>query len=233
MKPVIGVDGCPGGWIAAVWGVGLDFHLCPTFTDILALAGEPIAVDMPIGFDSVCSPGGREAERAARATLERGRKSSVFPSPARAVIAANPATLAEANAINVANSNPPKRLSAQCFGLMKKLVELDLLMTPDLQQRVFESHPELAFWAMSGEKSVAPSKKTPEGHRIRLNLLRGAGLPLPEVLPVFSASRVARDDILDACACAWVARRILEKKHFCFPANPPMDAKGLRMEINA
>jgi predicted RNase H-like nuclease len=44
---------------------------------------------------------------------------------------------------------------------------------------------------------------------------------------------VGADDLLDACACAWSARRIAEGRAVRFPADPPQDARGLRMAIHA
>ena len=102
-----------------------------------------------------------------------------------------------------------------------------------------KSHPELAFWAMNGGNPLPLPKKikgkvSVPGIELRRELLTRAGFPMHRLPPVhYRRIDVGADDLIDACACAWVARRILEKKHFCFPANPPMDAKGLRMEINA
>ena len=61
-----------------------------------------------------------------------------------------------------------------------------------------------------------------------------SGFPLAR-LPVPATARmdVGADDLLDACACAWSASRIAEGRAFAFPQNPPRDARGLRMEINA
>ena len=58
--------------------------------------------------------------------------------------------------------------------------------------------------------------------------------------PHFLASRPFRpgeageDDFLDACACAWTARRVLTGEAVRFPdGDPPTDPRGLRMEIRA
>jgi predicted RNase H-like nuclease len=61
-----GVDGCPGGWIAAfVRPVGDDGALAvfTRFADVLAAAQRPaiVAVDIPIGLPERASAGGREA----------------------------------------------------------------------------------------------------------------------------------------------------------------------------
>ncbi len=50
MIPVVGVDGCPGGWIAVRWGEAVTHQLCRSFAEVLAMDAAVIAVDMPIGF---------------------------------------------------------------------------------------------------------------------------------------------------------------------------------------
>lgn len=45
-----------------------------------------------------------------------------------------------------------KSLSRQAFEIISKIREVDDLMTPELQTRVFEVHPELSFW---GSKWIA------------------------------------------------------------------------------
>ncbi|MGL4527642.1 MAG: DUF429 domain-containing protein, partial [Aestuariivirga sp.] len=102
-----------------------------------------------------------------------------------------------------------------------------------------EVHPELAFWAMNGEQPLSLPKKTkgrpdPAGQALRRDLLRRAGFPLHHLPEAAYRQRdVGADDLIDACACAWSARRILEGRSLRFPADPPRDARGLRMEINA
>ncbi len=41
------------------------------------------------------------------------------------------------------------------------------------------------------------------------------------------------DDVLDACACALTAARIFKGEAMRFPETPPLDRRGLRMEILA
>lgn len=234
MRTVIGVDGCRAGWIAAVWGETIECRLCLDFSAVLALTGEIIAVDMPIGFLDVVEDGGRTAEREARKMLSGSRKSSMFSSPCRAVVEANPATYAKAVALNMRHSQSrKKKLTQQSFNLIRKMHDIDCLMTPAHQSRVFEVHPELAFCLMNDECSIAEKKRTSTGRKIRLELLKKAGFPVPEQLPAFSSRAVEANDLVDAFACAWAARRILEKRARRWPDNPPRDAKGLRMEINA
>ncbi|WP_164198380.1 DUF429 domain-containing protein, partial [Stenotrophomonas maltophilia] len=61
----------------------------------------------------------------------------------------------------LATSDPPRKVSKQAFFLFAKIREIDQLMRADpaLARRVFEVHPELAFWRLNGEKAVALPKK--------------------------------------------------------------------------
>lgn len=233
MTPVVGVDGCPGGWIAVRWGENVSHHLCRSFAEVMALDAAIIAVDMPIGFPQ---GSGRAAEREVRQRLG-DRQSSVFAVPSRAAVMC--ADYREACTANLASSDPPKKVSKQIFHIFPKMREIDALMTPELQSRVVEVHPELAFWAMNGAASLALPKKVkgqPHGPGLELRkaLLGKAGFPLASLPPVaYRRADVGADDLIDACACAWSARRLLEGRAVSFPADPPRDARGLRMAISA
>ena len=233
MTPVVGVDGCPGGWIAVRWAEIVTHHLCRSFAEVLAMDATVIAVDMPIGFPQ---GSGRAAEREVRSRLGE-RQSSVFSVPSRAAVMC--LDYREACAANLAASDPPKKVSKQIFHIFPKMREIDALITPELQSRVVEVHPELAFWAMNGERPLALPKKVKgqpnaPGLELRKALLAKAGFPLAELpAPSYRRAAVGADDLIDACACAWSARRIATGTSCRFPADPPLDGRGLRMEINA
>lgn len=231
---VAGVDGCPAGWIAVTWDGGptLASHLCRSFAEVMALTAMIIAVDMPIGLPE---SSGRPPERAVRQRLGE-RQSSVFAVPSQAAIYCD--DYAEACRVNLLHSDPPRKVSKQCFHLFPKMREIDALITPELQARVFESHPELAFWVMNGETPVPLPKKLKSapygpGLDLRRALLRRAGLPIDDLKPGYRRRDVGADDILDACACAFVAWRILNGRSMRFPQDPLRNPRGLRMEINA
>lgn len=231
---VAGVDGCPAGWIAALWdGAGqLTSQLCPSFAEVMALPARIIAVDMPIGLPE---RSGRPPEREVRAKLGE-RQSSVFAVPSEKAVYC--ADYAQACAVNLRHSDPPKKVSKQCFHLFPKMREIDALIAPDHQSRIFESHPELAFWMMNGETPLSLPKKVkgqpyPAGLDLRRALLRKNGVPVDGLVHDYRRRDVGPDDLLDACACTLVAWRILIGRSIRFPADPPLNAKGLRMEINA
>ena len=235
---VVGVDGCRGGWIAVFApfsGNHSEARLYRDFADILASNARIIAVDVPIGLPEIAIKGGRAACNEARSRLG-ARQSSVFSVPARAALAAG--SYREACAINLRHSDPPRKIAKQTFNILARIAEVDALMSPALESRVFECHPELAFWAMNDERPLAFPKKiksrpNAEGMALRRRLLARAGLEAPTRPARVPGISFAEDDLLDACACAVSARRIAAGEALTLPANPPRDARGLKMAITA
>jgi len=231
---VMGLDGCKAGWA----GVMVDLNgleaprraVFERFQDAFDWGAQVIAVDMPIGFQTQPSgPSGRACERAARQRLGP-RRSSVFPSPLRAALAAT--EYGEANRLNRAAGG--QGLSKQAFNLFPKIREIDALMTPELSRGViFETHPEVSFTVMSG----APAqhrKKTREGRDERLALLAREGLPQALFEPhPFKSALCPPDDLIDAGLCVLTAQRIAAGEAECLPADPPEDERGLIMAIHA
>ena len=235
---VSGVDGCPAGWVAVHWDGGADAkaELFESFAGLLQSQAEIIAVDMPIGLPETAGKVGRVCEVLTRQKLGQ-RQSSVFSVPSRA--AAWEEDYRRSCAVNLEHSDPPRKVSKQCFNLLPKIREIDVLITPQLQARIHEVHPELAFWALNGQHSLDLAKKVksranPDGLELRRKLLRQNGFPI-DTLKVgnWPKSKVGEDDILDACACAWSAMRIFRGENITLPPDPVRDGKGLRMEINA
>ena len=189
---------------------------------------------MPIGLPERAGYGGRAAENAVRPLLG-ARQSSVFSVPSRAAIAAS--AYRDACAIALATSDPPRKVSKLLFMLAPKIREVDELLRADkgAAERVFEVHPELAFWRMNGARALGEPKKVKgrphePGLALRRRLLLDAGLPAAAVNA--SPPRGAGpDDLLDALACAFVARRIRAGLAEPFPNPPPRDACGLPMAI--
>jgi predicted RNase H-like nuclease len=239
---VAGVDGCRAGWVCVLRQADPPFEaqafLAKSFDEILRHPAAPsvIAIDIPIGFPERIAGAGRDCDCAVRRVLGR-RASSVFAPPARAAL--RETDFRQACAAALAASDPPRQISKQMFHLFRKVCEVDGVMTPDLQARVFECHPEAAFWAMNGRAPLHEPKKLrgrihAPGLEARRTLLAEQGFSKT----FLEATHVPRkeggpDDLLDACACSWTAARIHRGGAMRFPASPPLDAKGLRMEILA
>ena len=234
---VAGVDGCRAGWIAAfVRRTGGDARLeiFPRFADVMAAAARVIAVDMPIGLPARAGYGGREAENLVRPLLG-ARQSSVFSVPSRAAIYAK--DYAHACRIAFETSDPPRKVSKQLFHIAPKIREIDESLRADAAsaKRVFEVHPEVAFWRLNGERALTEPKKVKgrlhsAGIELRQRLLMAAGLP-EAIVRGEVPKGAARDDLLDALACAAVARRIHGGQAQSFPHPPPRDDCNLRMAI--
>ncbi len=230
-----GVDGCPAGWIVALALLSashrlsrLRFVLCPHFEALLDLKPRPevIAIDMPIGLLDTPQPGGRDCDRLARRLL-RHRSSSVFSLPCRAVLQATHYDQVRGHG-----------MSRQAFGILPKIREVDDGMTPTLQTRVYEAHPELAFMHLAGAP-MQRNKKTVAGRTERWQALRRATRPLFTGLPsafdlalrTYKRRQVAQDDLLDACVLLKTGYRLATAQAQHLPTSPVLDAKGLRMEI--
>jgi predicted RNase H-like nuclease len=206
--------------------VEVRVQLSATFVQVLALGAAAIAVDMPIGLLERAAPGGRVCDRAARALLGRARASSVFSPPARPALVN--AGYADAMARNGGG------MSRQAYNILPRIREVDDAMSVPLQQRVFETHPELVFARLAG-KPLPQGKRSAAGVQARLRCLRriwGAALPdVDQVRGELGRRRVAVDDVLDACALASAARAIQRGDAQRVPAAPLLDARGLRVEI--
>ena len=225
---VAGVDGCKGGWLLVRANASgqlriEDISIVSTFRELIAATAEcaAVAVDIPIGL-AAHEP--RAADGEARKTIGP-RRSSVFPAPMRAVLAAS--TYDEAGALSLAACG--KKLSKQAFAILPKIREADEAMTPPLQERVREVHPEVSFWALNSYQPLEHAKLKRDGAAERLRLLTPAFQD--DVASMDVPRGAKRDDLYDACAAAWTAGRIAYGAARRLPAEPPRDERGLRMEI--
>ncbi|SAK71894.1 hypothetical protein AWB79_04003 [Caballeronia hypogeia] len=234
---LLGVDGCKAGWfVVRQCGQSGDLFtsVVSRFADVLA--GEHthaiVAVDMPIGL---ASDGMRACDALARKLLGRPRASSVFSPPARAALAAS--DYQEACEINYAACG--KRIAIQAFHIGKKIREVDdvLRANPDASARVFEVHPELSFMHLrmqTGGPShgLRESKARAAGFELRHALLvRTFGSAVDTALGARKPAQASQDDVLDAFALLWSARRIASGDAFHVPDAIETDAAGIRMAI--
>jgi predicted RNase H-like nuclease len=234
-----GVDGCPAGWIVVfVRAAGDDMcvRIVPRFDDVLCAAEAPaiVAVDVPIGLPEKVGIGGRAAENAVRPLLG-ARQSSVFSVPSRTAIHA--LDYREACRLAAETSDPPRKVSKQLFNIAPKIREVDACLrdNPAAATRVFEVHPELAFWRLNGERPLTEPKKVKSrchepGLALRRGLLIAAGLPRAAI-EAAAPKGAGPDDLLDALACAAVARRLHAGLARPFPDPPRRDRFNLPMAI--
>ncbi|MBT3832010.1 MAG: DUF429 domain-containing protein [Gammaproteobacteria bacterium] len=189
-----GVDGCAGGWMLA--SMGQPVELFGSFGALLkAHPKKTLLVDIPMGLPDKFP---RDVEPQARKLLP-GRSGSLFPVPCRQAVYAS----SYEDACKTNSRYLGKKLSRQTWNICSKIREVDQILCSDasLQDRVYESHPELAFYLLSAE-GPRHSKKTRDGIAERLNILATYYEPVHEyydlALQKYPRKLVARDDVLDA-----------------------------------
>jgi predicted RNase H-like nuclease len=214
----------------------MQLRIVSHFADLLRGPEAPaiVAVDMPVGLPERTGRGGRAAESSVRSLLG-ARQSSVFSVPSRAAIYADDYATACRRALET--SDPPRKVSKQLFNIAPRIREIDAVLRADSLAvlRVFEVHPEVAFWRLNGGRALMEPKKIRNrpyeaGLALRRGLLIGAGLPA-EVVNAAPPRGAGTDDLLDALACATIARRLHCGQARPFPDPPPRDAFGLAMAI--
>lgn len=227
MSFVLGVDGCRAGWLALRLDLerpAIEAVVVESWPALPTAETAMVAVDMPVGL---AEAGPRDCDIAARQLLPPGRKSSVFPPPRRYMLACPDWRAAQ----DLGKAREGVGLSKQAWNISAKIRELDEALAPTDQARVREVHPELVFHRLNDWRALPPKRK-PEGQAARLALLRQAGLPsIAPWLDRFPRQAAGRDDVIDAAACAYAARRLLSGEAERLPPEPPRDGRGLRMEI--
>lgn len=228
-----GVDGCPEGWIAASLDLDTGRVTGKVFPpDAVSLLQDSsvavTAIDIPIGLPSGTR---RKVDSEARSRLGP-RASSVFPAPARATLTAG--TYLEACAVSQAACG--KSMSQQAYGILPKIKAVDALLRQDLslRERVIEVHPELSFFFWADQKPMRYPKRSGFGFVERFELVRSVfGRAAEEIREAVPQSAAGDDDILDALAALWTARRIHSGDAVRLPAVEERDECGLPMQMLA
>ena len=165
-----------------------------------------MAIDIPIGLPE---SGPRACDQATRARLGP-RRSSVFPAPIRAVLAAR----SQQEASVIGRGVDGRGISCQCWNIMPKIREIDDLLRqrPDLQAHIREVHPELGFCALSGRPLSHP-KRTRAGSEEHLALVETvyAQETIRFAISDCRPRGAKADDVLDALAALWSAGRASQR----------------------
>ncbi|WP_267897562.1 DUF429 domain-containing protein [Cellulomonas rhizosphaerae] len=218
MVRVLGVDACKAGWVGIeLDGVAVRASFAPTIADLVAVVGrelDVVAIDIPIGLPD---RSGRTADTLARRGLGR-RGSTIFMTPVRSAVveedydAANRAARAATGA----------GISRQAHGLRVKILDVDAYRAV-APVRLVEVHPELSFTRMTGQ--VLPRKTSWAGAAARRTALAAEGVVLDDSLGL-AGQMAAVDDVLDAAAAAWSARRVAAGLAESYPAQPEVFSDG-------
>ncbi|MEO1151942.1 MAG: DUF429 domain-containing protein [Pseudomonadota bacterium] len=234
---VLGVDGCPHGWVLALLSLetnAVTLGFVPHFDQVIAhrsahaKTSRAVVVDMPIGLRDW---GRRACETEARKTLKR-RSSSIFACPRRPMLDFE--TYEQANAWGKSGGKDSGGgLSKQAWFLLPKIREIDDLITPTDQDWLCEGHPEVAFTRVNGAPCSFP-KSDSDGLLERQVLLARAGLrhlgPQLEATRSGSPFRHSTDDLLDALIMAVTAKARIDGDAWCL-GDDQTDARGLKMQI--
>ncbi len=208
---VLGVDGCRGGWVGVVLEDDEEpVAMFAASIGALAEATGPvtaIGIDIPLHLNHDAD---RPCDAAAR-KLIAPCGSRVFNAPVRDVLSAK--TYDEA--LRISRQRCGKGISKQTWHLVPKIAEVGAWFV-GAPCPVYEVFPEAAFGAMVG-RVVSERKRSRDGEEIRRRALDAQWVAPPARL-----SGVGRDDLLDACAVAWSARRLAHGEGACVPDLPPI-----------
>ena len=196
-----GIDGCPGGWVAARL---IDGSVTWATTPVdgigeLVRRDSVTGIDMPIGL---LDAGRRDCDALARGELP-GASARVFTTPPRAVLELGPMAPNEI-AQDTCRNLMGVGVSRQALHLAPRILALDALLAADRSLVAVEVHPELSFAALAGR--VLDRKASPDGRQQRRDALR----PWLHDVDRLLAERprgVPVTDALDALAALWSAVR--------------------------
>ena len=224
-RVVAGVVPCRSGWLVAsakLQGVTIAPEEPRVFSSFIDVVDEKpafsvIALYAPIGFLDKARQGGRTCDREARSLLGRRWGATVRSAPAWPVFGKR-------------RSRHVRRLHVVTAALLPRYAEVAEEIAPYHQRVVYEVHPELSWYQLNKDRPVRHRKGSPAGRRERRKLLKSR-LPGAERIIDAQLPGVKTEQLLDAAACLWTARRILARAATRIPTDPEWDSQGLRMEI--
>jgi predicted RNase H-like nuclease len=223
---VLGADVCSRGWVGATTAPGgTQAYFGRTIGDLVTAVEadgriDVMAIDIPIGLPDNSI---RRADELARAAAGH-RWQSVFMTPVRDALLAGDHVTAVAINRRLAGTG----VSRQAYGLRSKIFEVEAWVR-DCGRTVVEAHPEVCFATMAGSP-LTTRKKTWAGAEQRRKLLDGNGVRLKADLGM-AGEMAAVDDILDAAATLWTARRLVTGEARSMPESPEVFSDGIECAI--
>ena len=219
MPLIIGIDGCKSGWFSVWENQDKSIH-SSVFSNLNELKNFfknesqlIVGIDMPVVLSEVIP---RQADQLARKLLSK-KASSVFTAP-------TPEMLDQPNyekASLVSKKLFGKSMSLQSWYLFPKIKDVQTMIHHEDMQ-IYEIHPELSFRAMNNEQVILESKKSHEGFAIRNSLLtmHFKNFIFEEIRRQYARKDVMDNDILDALAVLWSAKRIQSNQASFLPQAP-------------
>lgn len=225
----IGIDGCKGGWIAAIMKDGQwNVEKVSSLKELIEKYSQfdecllDMAIGLPEDLDDI------RPDRFARKIIPE-KASSIFPVPCRQAVYAG----TDEEAININEKILGKRLSRQSLAIIGKMKEIDVFLEqfPKYKNRICESHPEVCFSKLNGA-TVLSKKAALEGAKERIEILSSyTNLTWEMILEMKQQLRCNYDDILDACVLAVTANLVSQGYGETIPAHPMKDRRGLIMQM--
>lgn len=219
MSLIIGIDGCKSGWFSVWENQDKSIHSA-VFSNLNELKNFfknesqlILGIDMPVVLSEVIP---RQADQLARKLLSK-KASSVFTAP-------TPEMLNQPNyekASLVSKRLFGKSMSLQSWYLFPKIKDVQTMIHHEDMQ-IYEIHPELSFRAMNNEQVILESKKTHEGFALRNALLsmHFKNFIFEDIRNQHARKDVMDNDILDALAVLWSAKRIQSNQASYLPQAP-------------
>jgi len=216
---IIGIDGCKSGWFSIWENQDKSIH-SSVFSNLNELKNFfknesqlILGIDMPVVLSEVIP---RQADQLARKLLSK-KASSVFTAP-------TPEMLDQPNyekASLVSKRLFGKSMSLQSWYLFPKIKDVQTMIHHEDMQ-IYEIHPELSFRAMNNEQVILESKKTQEGFALRNALLsmHFKNFIFEDIRNQHARKDVMDNDILDALAVLWSAKRIQSNQASYLPQSP-------------
>ena len=226
----IGVDGCRGGWVAAVLDHG-DLRM-ERYDTVDALVErypsfDAFLIDMAVGLRN--HPDQVRPDDAARKEL--GVKgSSVFPIPSRDAVYSNGEDAQKAANLQTLE----KSLAKQSIAIIPKIREVDEFLNshPEYKNRILESHPEVCFSRLNGSVLMSRKKEEP-GPSERISIL-SEFLDKKDLLGIYDKAKELRcnqDDLIDAICLAVTGALYAHGQCETIPETAERDEKGLLMQL--
>jgi len=233
-ETVVGVHWSGGSW----FGVAFDaagFDHAAVFDEVGELwqryeeTAALILVDVPIGLHESGAER-RQCDALARDVLGAAGDAVVTP-PVRE--ATRKRRYPAAKRVNERKAERP--LSKRAFELSDGIAAVDSLLrnVPEAKTTFRASHPEVCFRAFAGEPLEYP-RTTAAGYAERMRTLAGFTADAPPAVQAAAAATAGADiavaGVLDAVVLGYTARPGPGSLR-SLPPDPPLDSKGLPMEV--
>ena len=227
---VVGIDWMKPYWLAAeIRGDEISIRKLTNISEINTyyLNADAVLIDIPVGLPENTEEDAARPDREARDYLPTGRKPSIFPVPCRQAVYIT--DYAESSAENERILG--KKLTSQSHAFSKMVRQVDKFLAENKfwQNRLVESHPEVAFQLLNGGKGLNHSKHTDEGIQERVAILQQYGV---DPIPLFAEfAPKQHEDVLDALCLAVSAKLGCENGFQTIPENPVSDGRELKMQM--